>query len=56
MFQINDWLGKCRRWPRLCKLVLLTAVLVTAGSETGVNTVDVGNSLRELLSLLVQLV
>ena len=56
MFQINDWLGKCRRWPRLCKLVLLTAVLVTAGSEAGVNMVDVGNSLRELRSLLVQFV
>ena len=56
MIQINNLLGKIRRWPLLCTVVLLTVVLVTAGSDASLNMVDVGNSLRELLSLLVQFV
>ena len=56
MIQITNWLEKCSRWPLLCTVVLLTVVLVTAGSEASLNMVEVGNSLRELLSLLVQFV
>ena len=56
MFQINNWLGKCRSWSLLCNVVLLTVVLVTAGNEADVNMLDVGNSLRELIPLHVQLV
>jgi hypothetical protein len=56
MIQINNLLGKIRSWPLLCTVVLLTVLLVTAGSDASLNMVDVGNSLRELLSLLVQFV
>ena len=37
--QINNWLGKCRRWPLLCTVVLLTVVLITAGSEADVTII-----------------
>ena len=56
MIQITNWLEKCSRWPLLFIVVLLTVVLVTAGINASLNMVDVGNSLRELLSLPVQFV
>ena len=56
MVQINSWLEKIRRWLLLCNEGLLMVVLVTAGSEVSINMVNVGSSLGELLSLLVQLV
>jgi len=56
MIQITNWLEKCSPWPLLCIVVPLTVVLVTAGINASLNMVDVGNSLRELLSLLVQFV
>jgi hypothetical protein len=55
MIQINNLLGKIRRWLLLCTVLLLTVVLVTAGSDASLNMVHVENSLRELLSLLVQI-
>jgi len=33
MIQISNWLGKCRRWPLLCTVLLLMVLLGTAGSE-----------------------
>ena len=56
MIQITNSLEKCSPWPLLCIVVPLTVVLVTAGSDASLNIADVGNSLRELLSLLLQLV
>jgi hypothetical protein len=31
--QIYNWLGKFLRWPLLCTVLLLTVLLVMAGSE-----------------------
>jgi hypothetical protein len=46
--QINKWLGECRRWPLLCTVLLLTVLLVTAGSEADV-TINLDHNLgREL--------
>lgn len=42
MNQINNSLGECRRWPLLCSVVLLTIVLVTAGSEADVTIIGKG--------------
>lgn len=39
--KINSRLENHAGWPLLCTVVLLTVVLVTAGSEVGVNMVDV---------------
>jgi len=39
MIQINKWLGECRRWPLLCTVLLLTVLLVTAGSEADVTII-----------------
>jgi hypothetical protein len=39
MIQINNWLGECRRWPLLCTVLLLTVLLVTAGSEADVTII-----------------
>jgi TRAP-type mannitol/chloroaromatic compound transport system permease small subunit len=39
MVQINNWLGKCSRWLLLCIVVLLTVVLITAGSEADVTII-----------------
>jgi len=39
MIQINNLLGKFRRWPLLCTVLLLTVLLVTAGSEADVTII-----------------
>jgi len=37
--QINNWLGKCSRWPLLCTVLLLAVLRVTAGSEADVTII-----------------
>ena len=39
MIQINNLLGKFLRWPLLCTVLLLTVLLVTAGSEADVTII-----------------